>query len=133
MLYGDNIIDVPVKPYHVLFVDEVLHPFYIFQILAVIFWVADVYYYYSGITSLSLPHFSSPSLSLSLTNHILLPNSHSLSSLPLTSLSPSHLSLSLSLTNPILLPNSHSLSSLSLTSHHSLSQLQCSLSQQCQY
>ena len=30
--YGPNDIDVPVKPYHTLFVDEVLHPFYIFQV-----------------------------------------------------------------------------------------------------
>ena len=30
--YGNNVIDAPVKPYHVLFVEEVLHPFYIFQV-----------------------------------------------------------------------------------------------------
>ena len=30
--YGKCVIDVPVKPYHVLFVEEVLHPFYIFQV-----------------------------------------------------------------------------------------------------
>ena len=36
------------KPYHVLLVEEVLHPFYIFQLLAVAFWMADNYYYYSG-------------------------------------------------------------------------------------
>ncbi len=30
--YGPNDIDVPVKPYHALFIDEVLHPFYIFQV-----------------------------------------------------------------------------------------------------
>ncbi len=49
LLYqGVNTIDVPVKPYHVLLVEEVLHPFYIFQILSVIFWMLDDYYYYSG-------------------------------------------------------------------------------------
>ena len=53
--YGDNSIDVPVKPYHSLFVEEVLHPFYIFQILAVIFWMVDSYYYYAGVHS-SHPH-----------------------------------------------------------------------------
>lgn len=56
--YGPNAIDVPVKPYHVLLVEEVLHPFYIFQIVAVAFWMADDYYYYSAtvffISSLSL-------------------------------------------------------------------------------
>ena len=31
-MYGSNSIEVPVKPYHVLFIEEVLHPFYIFQV-----------------------------------------------------------------------------------------------------
>ena len=31
--HGPNRIDVPVKPYYVLFVEEVLHPFYIFQVV----------------------------------------------------------------------------------------------------
>ena len=30
--YGKSVVDVPVKPYHVLFIEEVLHPFYIFQV-----------------------------------------------------------------------------------------------------
>ena len=30
--HGLNNIDVPVKPYHVLFIEEILHPFYIFQV-----------------------------------------------------------------------------------------------------
>ena len=47
MYHGANSIDVPVKPYHVLFIEEVLHPFYIFQILATIFWIADEYYLYA--------------------------------------------------------------------------------------
>ena len=46
--YGVNSINVPVKPYHVLLVEEVLHPFFIFQLLSVAFWMADAYYYYSG-------------------------------------------------------------------------------------
>lgn len=46
--HGPNKIDVPVKPYYVLFVEEVLHPFYIFQLLSVIIWIADVYYLYAG-------------------------------------------------------------------------------------
>ena len=40
---------MPVKPYHVLLVEEVLHPFFIFQLLSVAFWMADTYYYYSGV------------------------------------------------------------------------------------
>jgi len=46
--YGPNSLDVPVKPYHVLFVEEVLHPFYIFELLSVTFWMMDEYYYYAG-------------------------------------------------------------------------------------
>ncbi|KAL5492027.1 hypothetical protein EMCRGX_G017415 [Ephydatia muelleri] len=46
--YGPNSIDVPVKPYHLLFVEEVLHPFYIFQILCIVQWLNEQYYYYSG-------------------------------------------------------------------------------------
>ena len=30
--YGANSIDVPVKSYHVLLIEEILHPFYIFQV-----------------------------------------------------------------------------------------------------
>jgi predicted P-type ATPase len=47
-LYGENSIDVPVKPYHVLLVEEVLHPFYIFQLVSVVFWIVEQYYYYAG-------------------------------------------------------------------------------------
>ncbi|KAL5492024.1 hypothetical protein EMCRGX_G017412 [Ephydatia muelleri] len=47
--YGPNSIDVPVKPYHLLFVEEVLHPFYIFQILCVTVWLNEQYYYYAGV------------------------------------------------------------------------------------
>jgi len=46
--YGGNSIDVPVKPYHVLFFKEVLHPFYIFQVYAVGVWCSSEYYYYAG-------------------------------------------------------------------------------------
>ena len=46
--YGPNSLDVPVKPYHVLLIEEVLHPFYIFEILTVMFWMIDDYYYYAG-------------------------------------------------------------------------------------
>ena len=30
--YGANSIDVPVKSYHVLLIEEILHPFYIFEV-----------------------------------------------------------------------------------------------------
>ena len=87
------------KPYHVLLVEEVLHPFYIFQIISVTFWMVDAYYYYSGTSSsfvgstsisfspplpLSPPYISLPLLPLSISLP-LLPLSISLS----LSLSPS--------------------------------------------
>ncbi|XP_071948305.1 polyamine-transporting ATPase 13A3-like [Antedon mediterranea] len=46
-MYGENIIDVPVKPYLTLLVQEVLNPFYVFQVFTVIVWCIDAYYYYT--------------------------------------------------------------------------------------
>uniref|UniRef100_A0A8D0GHI4 Cation-transporting ATPase n=1 Tax=Sphenodon punctatus TaxID=8508 RepID=A0A8D0GHI4_SPHPU len=46
--YGPNVIDVPVKSYLRLLVDEVLNPFYIFQVFSIILWLCDAYYYYAG-------------------------------------------------------------------------------------
>ncbi|KAK7789038.1 hypothetical protein R5R35_010541 [Gryllus longicercus] len=46
--YGLNSIAVEVKSYSKLFVDEVLNPFYIFQIWSVVLWSFDDYYYYAG-------------------------------------------------------------------------------------
>uniref|UniRef100_A0A8D0BJU2 ATPase cation transporting 13A2 n=1 Tax=Salvator merianae TaxID=96440 RepID=A0A8D0BJU2_SALMN len=47
-IYGPNLMDVPVKSYIRLLVDEVLNPFYIFQIFSVILWFCDAYYFYAG-------------------------------------------------------------------------------------
>nr|XP_033777807.1 cation-transporting ATPase 13A2 isoform X5 [Geotrypetes seraphini] len=47
-IYGPNLIDVPVKSYLQLLVDEVLNPFYIFQIFSIVLWMCDGYYYYAG-------------------------------------------------------------------------------------
>ncbi|XP_013403365.2 probable cation-transporting ATPase 13A3 [Lingula anatina] len=47
-LYGPNEIDVEVKSYIVLLFEEVLNPFYIFQLFSVILWMCDDYYFYSG-------------------------------------------------------------------------------------
>lgn len=47
LYYGANTIDVPVRPYHVLLVEEVFHPFYVFEVISVIFWMLDEYYLYS--------------------------------------------------------------------------------------
>ncbi|XP_058849284.1 polyamine-transporting ATPase 13A2-like isoform X1 [Acipenser ruthenus] len=47
VVYGPNLIDVPVKSYLRLFIDEVLNPFYIFQIFSITLWMFDNYYYYA--------------------------------------------------------------------------------------
>ncbi|KAK7501877.1 hypothetical protein BaRGS_00006963 [Batillaria attramentaria] len=47
-IYGENAIDIEVKSYWRLFIEEVLTPFYIFQIASIILWLFDEYYYYAG-------------------------------------------------------------------------------------
>uniref|UniRef100_A0A5F8GF94 Polyamine-transporting ATPase 13A2 n=1 Tax=Monodelphis domestica TaxID=13616 RepID=A0A5F8GF94_MONDO len=47
-IYGLNLIDVPVKSYIRLLVDEVLNPFYVFQAFSIGLWLWDSYYYYAG-------------------------------------------------------------------------------------
>lgn len=61
-IYGPNLIEVPVKSYARLLVEEVLNPFYIFQVLSMLLWVCDSYYYYAACIFL----ISSFSLGLSL-------------------------------------------------------------------
>ncbi|XP_026870310.2 LOW QUALITY PROTEIN: cation-transporting ATPase 13A2 [Electrophorus electricus] len=46
-IFGDNIIDVPVKSCLRLLVEEVLNPFYMFQVFSIILWMSDKYYYYA--------------------------------------------------------------------------------------
>ncbi|XP_042334293.1 polyamine-transporting ATPase 13A2 isoform X2 [Sceloporus undulatus] len=46
-LYGPNLIDVPVKSYLRLLRDEILNPFYIFQIFSISLWLCDEYYSYA--------------------------------------------------------------------------------------
>jgi cation-transporting ATPase 13A2 len=47
-LFGPNIIDMEQKPIHQLLMDEVLHPFYIFQIASLTLWSLDEYYAYAA-------------------------------------------------------------------------------------
>ncbi|KAL9652542.1 hypothetical protein ABK040_000112 [Willaertia magna] len=47
VLFGKNLIDVPMKNVVSLLLDEVLHPFYIFQIVSVIIWCMDEYFSYA--------------------------------------------------------------------------------------
>ncbi|KAL8278174.1 hypothetical protein RQP46_009347 [Phenoliferia psychrophenolica] len=46
-LFGQNVIEVASRSVGALLVDEVLHPFYIFQILSIVLWSFDNYYYYA--------------------------------------------------------------------------------------
>ncbi|EJD52718.1 Ca-transporting ATPase [Auricularia subglabra TFB-10046 SS5] len=46
-LFGNNAIDIKGKSVGALLVDEVIHPFYVFQIASIILWSIDDYYYYA--------------------------------------------------------------------------------------
>jgi len=48
MVFGQNVIDVQEKTAGQLLVQEVLHPFYIFQVFSMALWFADDYYYYAA-------------------------------------------------------------------------------------
>lgn len=48
VLFGSNLIDIEQKPMGQLLIDEVLHPFYIFQIASLTLWSLDSYYYYAA-------------------------------------------------------------------------------------
>ncbi|XP_067302302.1 cation-transporting ATPase 13A2 isoform X2 [Pseudorasbora parva] len=47
-IFGANVIDVPVKSYLQLLFEEVLNPFYVFQVFSIILWMSDRYYYYAA-------------------------------------------------------------------------------------
>ncbi|KAL1412859.1 hypothetical protein Q8F55_000608 [Vanrija albida] len=47
ILMGDNSIDIASKSLVQLLMDEVLHPFYVFQIASIMLWCFDDYYYYA--------------------------------------------------------------------------------------
>ncbi|XP_049846104.1 polyamine-transporting ATPase 13A3-like isoform X2 [Schistocerca gregaria] len=72
-LYGENTMSVKVKSYWSLFVNEVVNPFYIFQVFSITLWSLDNYYYYAGCVLLlstlsigiSLWHTKQQSISLS--------------------------------------------------------------------
>ncbi|KAM0753330.1 hypothetical protein T439DRAFT_299617 [Meredithblackwellia eburnea MCA 4105] len=46
-LFGQNVIEVASRSMGSLLIDEVLHPFYVFQVLSIILWSFDDYYYYA--------------------------------------------------------------------------------------
>jgi cation-transporting ATPase 13A3/4/5 len=47
LVFGKNLIDIAEKTIGQLLVDEVFHPFYVFQIASLILWSMDEYYYYA--------------------------------------------------------------------------------------
>ncbi|KAK9371108.1 hypothetical protein V1509DRAFT_613613 [Lipomyces kononenkoae] len=47
LVFGENSIDIEDKTIPELLVEEVLHPFYIFQLFSMILWALDQYYYYA--------------------------------------------------------------------------------------
>ncbi|CAK7567309.1 MAG: hypothetical protein SEPTF4163_005272 [Sporothrix epigloea] len=46
-VFGANLIDIEEKSVSKLLVDEVFHPFYVFQIASLVLWSMDEYYYYA--------------------------------------------------------------------------------------
>ncbi|KAF4120141.1 cation-transporting P-type ATPase 13A3/4/5, partial [Geosmithia morbida] len=48
ILFGRNLIDIEQKSTSQLLVDEVFHPFYIFQVASLTLWSLDSYYYYAA-------------------------------------------------------------------------------------
>lgn len=57
LVFGTNLIDIDQKSVFRLLVDEVFHPFYVFQIASLILWSMDEYYYYA--TAIFLMSFGS--------------------------------------------------------------------------
>ncbi|OAA64618.1 p-type ATPase [Niveomyces insectorum RCEF 264] len=48
LVFGANLIDIEQKSVFKLLVDEVFHPFYVFQIASLVLWSLDEYYYYAA-------------------------------------------------------------------------------------
>lgn len=47
-IFDENKIDIEEKTVLQLLMDEVLHPFYVFQVFSIFLWLADDYYYYAS-------------------------------------------------------------------------------------
>jgi cation-transporting ATPase 13A3/4/5 len=47
VLYGKCKIEVPIKPYVLFLAEEVVTPFYVFQMFSIILWIFEEYYWYA--------------------------------------------------------------------------------------
>lgn len=48
LVFKENTLELKEKTNSQLLIDEVLHPFYMFQVFSIILWAFDEYYYYAG-------------------------------------------------------------------------------------
>ncbi|XP_007440981.1 cation-transporting ATPase 13A2 [Python bivittatus] len=48
VVYGPNLIDIPMKSYLRLLMDEILNLFYLFQLLSIALWICEDYYYFAA-------------------------------------------------------------------------------------
>uniref|UniRef100_A0A1A8FPM2 ATPase type 13A2 n=2 Tax=Nothobranchius korthausae TaxID=1143690 RepID=A0A1A8FPM2_9TELE len=73
-MFGANLIDVPVKSYMRLLFEEVLNPFYVFQVFSITLWTIDSYYFYAlcifiiSIISISISLYETRKQSVTLRN-----------------------------------------------------------------
>ena len=58
-LWGRNIFDIPLPPFGTLFKEHAVAPFFVFQVLCVLLWSLDEYWYYSLFTLVLLVVFES--------------------------------------------------------------------------
>ncbi|KAM3921896.1 polyamine-transporting ATPase 13A2 isoform 2-T2 [Leptodactylus fuscus] len=76
LVYGPNEIDVPVKSYGHLLIEEVLNPFYMFQVFSVVLWLCERYYYYAvciiiiSVISISVSLYETRKQSVTLRNMV---------------------------------------------------------------
>jgi len=58
-LWGENVFDIPLPPFRDLFKEHAVAPFFVFQVLCVLLWSLDEYWYYSLFTLVLLVVFES--------------------------------------------------------------------------
>ena len=46
-IFGPNLVDIQEKSSLIILIDEILHPFFVFQMLSIVLWLYEQYYYYS--------------------------------------------------------------------------------------